>query len=47
MDYGFASPITAQLTNELRAALPTVFCDHMVTNVWGYKYAGDFIIPRK
>jgi hypothetical protein len=43
IDYGFASPLIAQLVSEMREAMPSVFCDHLLTNVWGYTYAGNCV----
>ena len=38
MENGFSSPLVAQTTFELQEALPEVFCDHRLSQVWGYKY---------
>ena len=36
---GFASPVLLRLAEELRAALPGVFGEHQLTQLWAYKYA--------
>ena len=35
---GFASPLHLQLARELRAAMPGVFKEHLLNQLWGFKY---------
>jgi hypothetical protein len=38
LENGFATPLTAQATIELQDLIPTVTCDHKLSQAWGYKY---------
>jgi hypothetical protein len=38
---GFASPLLAQVVEEMRAALPGILSPHNLTEVWAYKYDSE------
>ena len=38
MNEGFFCPLLNQIVEELPKALPTIFKDHKLINIWGYKY---------
>lgn len=37
-EYGFGSPLMAQIIQELRVTYPTIFADHPLRQFWGFKY---------
>jgi Tfp pilus assembly protein PilF len=37
-EYGFATPLLAQIAGELRAKFPRIFGPHTLRHIWGFKY---------
>ena len=42
-EHGFASPLLAQIADELRAALPTILGPHPLSYLWAFKYDSTLV----